>query len=107
MSGPYEQVRTLSGCELLHPQSCMSSIRYSAQGYKKKGKRYFSAQVVLTDCNREITWSEYGDGGAQIMDDKLAEAIKGLQAARKAIKEAKAHYDSLAPKPRSRRAERR
>ena len=72
----------------LDPTSVGSSIRWSYDVYKYGKKKVFSAEIVLTDCDRPIYWSAYGSEGFEDMrvklqnaSDILADAIAGLEVA--------------------------
>jgi hypothetical protein len=93
----------VSGSKLLQPSEVASSIRWIARAYKYKGGRTFDADVLLSDCDRQIKWSTYGVNGAAQMRDKLTVAICELRNARAAISLVGEHYEKLASKKRSRK----
>ena len=86
---------TLSDAQMLHPQSCGSSIRFNCTAYQQGKARSFDARVMLSDCDRQIAWTGYGDEGASDMDAKLKAAIAALQQARRQIRIVARHYETL------------
>lgn len=97
---------TLEGMVQLDPETCGSSIRWFVQSkatvwkdrsHVHKG-RQFSANVHLTDCSRQITWSaDHGDreNVSVVILQKLDRAIKELSAMRDAVLIATQHYNGL------------
>ena len=80
--------------KFLDPQNVGSSIRFAGEVsqdeyVRSDGDRNVSRNVdmelSITDCNRTVTWSGYGDDAFKDMRRKITHAIKVLKRANAAI----------------------
>lgn len=64
--------------DYLDPQTCGSSIRCSANVYRKNSRLCVDVFAELKDCTRTIEWTGYGADGLLAMEKKLTVAITHL-----------------------------
>lgn len=83
------------GTEMLHPETCASSIRWMFVARQAEHGRSVDVDVYLTDCDRQIRWSHYGEDGPEIMREKLTNAINELTKARAALGPVERFFNKL------------
>lgn len=102
MSKKTSQV-TKHGARMLDPDNVGSSIRYRVTVYRGTSNRLCAeADVMLTDCNRSITWGAYG-GDILALQARIDTAIEVLTEARNAVCTVAREYLKRSKKRRSKK----
>ena len=65
-----------SRIEYLSPTDCDSTV-----GYKITSRKYFNAQMSLTDCNRKIEWFFDSDADGLKKIDNVVDIVTSFRAA--------------------------
>lgn len=72
---------TYANAVMLDPDIVDSSIRYRVNVYRRNNKEHITADITLTDCNKQISWSAFGEEVVELPKriDKAIEILVGAR----------------------------